>query len=45
MFSLGNAMSGAPICSGSTKFPKPPTASGTTPRNTMMVPCIAPSWL
>ena len=24
---------------------KPPTARGTTPRNTMMVPCMAPSWL
>ena len=29
----------------STKLPKPPTARGTTPRNTMMVPCIAPSSL
>src|SRR5207302_5072379 len=32
MLSRGNAMSGAPICSGVTKFPNPPTASGTTPR-------------
>ena len=38
-------MSGAPIWSGTTKLPKPPTASGTTPMNTMMVPCMAPSWL
>ena len=38
-------MSGAPICSGNTKFPNPPTASGTTPMKTMIVPCIAPSWL
>ena len=35
MFSLGNAMSGAPIWSGTTKFPNPPTASGTTPRKTV----------
>ena len=31
MLIFGNAMSGAPIWSGSTKFPNPPTASGTTP--------------
>ena len=45
MLIFGNAMSGAPIWSGSTKFPNPPTARGTTPRKTMMVPCIAPSSL
>ena len=40
---LGNAMSGAPICNGG-KVPKAPTAGGRR-RDTMIVPCIAPSWL
>ena len=38
-------MSGAPIISGTTKLPKAANASGTMPRNTMMVPCIAPKEL
>ena len=45
MFNLGNAMSGAPICRGTTKFPKPATATGTIPKKTMMVPCMAPKTL
>ena len=45
MLTFGKAMSGAPICSGTTKFPKAANASGTTPRKTMIVPCIAPNEL
>ena len=45
MLTRGNAMSGAPICSGVTKLPNAPKASGTTARKTMMVPCIAPKEL
>src|SRR5438045_3486942 len=41
-FTFGNVMSGAPICSGTTKFPKAANATGTTPRKIMIVPCIAP---
>ena len=44
-FTFGNVMSGAPICSGTTKFPKAANASGTTPAKIMIVPCIAPSEL
>ena len=42
MLIRGKAMSGAPICSGVTKLPNAPKASGTMARNTMIVPCIAP---
>ena len=45
MFSFGKAMSIVPICSGMTKFTKPAKPSGTMPKNTMMVPCMAPSML
>ena len=45
MLIRGNAMSIAPSCSGITKFPKPAKAIGTMPKNTMMVPCIAPKML
>ena len=38
-------MSGAPICSGTTKFPKAAKAIGTMPKNTMIVPCMAPKVL
>ena len=34
MLSLGNAISGAPICSGMTKLPNAATATGTTLKNT-----------
>jgi len=42
---LGNVMSGAPICSGTTKLPNAAKASGTTPAKIMIVPCIAPNEL
>ena len=42
---FGNVMSGAPICSGTTKFPNAANANGTTPRKIMIVPCIAPNEL
>jgi len=45
MFTFGKAMSGAPICSGTTKLPNAANASGTIPRKTMIVPCIAHSVL
>ena len=35
----GNAMSGAPICSGTNQLPKPPIIAGITMKNTMMRPC------
>src|SRR3954471_23173497 len=38
-FSRGNAMSRAPIISGTRKFAKP-ARIGTTTRNTIVVPCI-----
>src|SRR5215472_14379247 len=44
-FTFGNVMSGAPICSGTTKFPNAANASDTTPRQIMIVPCIAPNEL
>src|SRR6266404_2122669 len=39
---LGKVISGAPIWSGTTKFPNAANATGTTPRKIMIVPCIAP---
>ncbi len=45
MFTFGKAMSGAPICSGTTKLPNAANANGTTPRKIMIVPCIAPKEL
>ena len=45
MFSFGNAMSMVPIWSGMTKLPKAAKPSGTMPKNTMTVPCMAPSML
>ena len=44
-FTFGNVMSGAPICSGTTKFPNAANASGTTPAKIIIVPCIAPNEL
>ena len=38
-------MSMAPIWSGVTKFPNAAKPRGTTPRKTMIVPCIAPNML
>ena len=45
MLIFGKVMSGAPICSGTTKFPKAANATGTTPAKIMIVPCIAPNEL
>ena len=45
MFSLGNAMSRAPIMSGIRKFPKHPTMIGMTTKKIMMVACIVNSML
>ena len=39
-----NAMSGAPICSGTIQFAKPTNAGMIAP-NTMIRPCIVVSWL
>jgi hypothetical protein len=35
----GNAMSGAPIISGTNQLPKPPIMAGITMKNTMISPC------
>ena len=35
----GNAMSGAPIISGTNQLPKPPISAGMTTKNTMIRPC------
>ena len=42
--SRGNATSGAPICSGSTKLAKPNTI-GVAYSSSMIVPCMVNSWL
>ncbi len=39
LFMRGNAMSGAPIMSGTNQLPKPPIIAGITMKNTMMRPC------
>src|SRR5215471_12242848 len=38
LFMRGNAMSGAPIMSGTNQLPKPPIMAGITMKNTMMRP-------
>ena len=43
MLSRGNAMSRAPIISGSRKLPKPPIKTGVTAKKIMIVPCIVKS--
>ena len=43
-FSRGNAMSGAPICSGMREFASPANV-GVANRNNISVPCIVKSWL
>ena len=45
MFRRGKAMSIVPHCSGMTKLPNAAKPIGTMPKNTMMVPCMAPSVL
>ncbi len=39
LFIRGNAMSGAPIISGTNQLPKPPIIAGITMKNTMIRPC------
>ena len=39
LFIRGNAMSGAPIISGTNQFPNPPIKAGITTKKTMMKPC------
>src|SRR5699024_9033131 len=43
-FKRGKATSGAPICSGSTKFAKPQT-TGVENSSSITVPCMVNSWL
>ena len=38
LFMRGNAMSGAPIISGTNQLPKPPIIAGMTMKNTMIRP-------
>ena len=45
LFMRGNAMSGAPIISGTNQLPKPPIIAGITTKNTMMKPCAVTSTL
>ena len=40
MFSVGNAMSLAPMQMGMRKLPKPPTMIGMTTKKIMMVACM-----
>jgi hypothetical protein len=44
LFMRANAMSAAPICSGTIQFAKP-TKAGMIAPNTMISPCIVVSWL
>ena len=39
LLSLGKAMSGAPIISGTNQLPKPPMKAGMTRKKTMISPC------
>jgi hypothetical protein len=39
LFMRGNAMSGAPIISGTIQFPNPPISAGITMKKIMMRPC------
>ena len=45
MFSLGNAMSRAPIMSGIKKLPNEPVKSGMTTKKIMIVACMVKSLL
>src|SRR5262249_20351508 len=45
MFSLGNAMSGAPIISGIVKLPNAPVKSGMMTRNIITVACMLKAML
>jgi len=39
LFMRGNAMSGAPISSGTIQLPKPPISAGMTMKKIMISPC------
>ena len=39
LFMRGNAMSGAPIISGTNQLPKPPISAGMTRKKIMITPC------
>ena len=39
LFMRGNAMSGAPIMSGTIQLPKPPISAGMTKKKIMIRPC------
>ncbi len=43
LFSRGNAMSGAPIISGTNQLPKPPIMAGMTVKKIMIRPCAVTS--
>ncbi len=43
LFSRGNAMSGAPIISGTNQLPKPPIMAGITVKKIMIRPCAVTS--
>ena len=45
LFMRGNAMSGAPIISGTIQLPNPPISAGMTKKNTMIRPCAVTSTL
>ena len=45
LLSRGNAMSGAPIISGTIQLPKPPISAGMTKKKTMIRPCAVISTL
>ncbi len=45
LFMRGNAMSGAPIISGTNQLPKPPIKAGMIMKNTMIRPCAVTNTL
>ena len=45
LFMRGNAMSGAPIISGTNQLPKPPIIAGMIRKNIMMRPCAVTNTL
>ena len=45
LFMRGNAMSGAPIISGTNQLPKPPIIAGMTMKKIMIRPCVVTNTL
>jgi hypothetical protein len=45
LFNLGNAISGAPIISGTNQFPKPPIIAGITKKNIIIKACAVTTTL